>query len=85
MVRRIGTVAAVAAVLACASAAAAHVAETVPLEPAAGARFDTTDTEVEFTVQREAEAPPWILALSAGDGGLGGTSGFMFFPDGRGR
>lgn len=55
-------------------------AATVPLLPEPGETFDTTET-AEFTVQRAPDDLRWVLVLAAGNGGQGGTAGFMFHPE----
>jgi hypothetical protein len=79
MLRRLAAAVMVAAAVVAASSVTAHadVATTVPLEPVAGQQFDTTDT-AEFTVQRAPGVSEWALVLTPGDGGAGGTNGFMF-------
>jgi len=64
---------AVASLLGLSALASPAAAANLPLEPSAGASFNTTDLP-DFTVEHEPDDPPWAIVLSPGDGSAGGIS-----------
>jgi hypothetical protein len=68
-------VSAIAGLLVLAAFATPVAAVNRPLDPPAGANFDTTD-RYDFAVEHDFDDPPWAIVLSPGDG----TSGGMIFP-----